>query len=105
VTIWGAAEAGDLAEVQRLVGQDPRWLNATNYYHTWPPLMYASKQGHVDVVRFFGWWTRGRPWTTKTAFGGPPSSSPARTATPPWCACCWRGGPTPPSSAPVGGLP
>jgi hypothetical protein len=28
VNIWDAAEAGDLAEVERLVGQDPGLLDA-----------------------------------------------------------------------------
>jgi ankyrin repeat protein len=39
--IWEAAEAGDLAEVQRLVGHDPGLLNAM-----------ASEEGHVGVVRW-----------------------------------------------------
>jgi ankyrin repeat protein len=53
VNIWDAAESGDLAEVQRLVGEDPGLLEAQE---DWPlggtPLMFASKGGHVGVVRW-----------------------------------------------------
>jgi ankyrin repeat protein len=49
--IWDAAEAGDLAEVQRLVGHDPRLLNAQDP-HAWTPLMWASRGGHMGVVRW-----------------------------------------------------
>jgi ankyrin repeat protein len=47
-----AAERGDLAEVQRLVGEYwPRRLNAKGLgWYT--PLEYASKEGHVEVVRW-----------------------------------------------------
>jgi ankyrin repeat protein len=49
--IWGAAEAGDLAEVQRLVGQDPGLLSARDSYE-WTPLMRAASEGRVEVVRW-----------------------------------------------------
>jgi ankyrin repeat protein len=49
--IWGAAGAGDLAEVQRLVGQDPGLLNAKGS-NTWTPLVRAAEGGHVAVVRW-----------------------------------------------------
>jgi ankyrin repeat protein len=48
---WDAAAAGDLSEVQRLVGHDPRLLNGTNYYNR-TPLMLAAEGGHVAVVRW-----------------------------------------------------
>jgi uncharacterized protein len=46
-----AAAAGDLAEVQRLVGQDPRLLNAPDDFR-WTPLMDAAEGGYVGVVRW-----------------------------------------------------
>jgi ankyrin repeat protein len=46
--IWDAAESGDLAEVQRLVGQDPGLLNARDEVAT--PLLYASQRGRIGVV-------------------------------------------------------
>jgi ankyrin repeat protein len=49
--IWDAAEAGDLGEVQRLVGDDPGLLNAKDPL-TYTPLMHASREGHVGVVRW-----------------------------------------------------
>jgi ankyrin repeat protein len=49
--IWGAAEAGDLAEVQRLVGEDPGLLNAKGPYGS-TPLMWASGRGRIEVVRW-----------------------------------------------------
>jgi uncharacterized protein len=48
--IWRAAEAGDSEEVERLVGQDPGLLDALDFPGM-TPLMYASEQGHVGVVR------------------------------------------------------
>jgi hypothetical protein len=51
MSIWDAAEAGDLAEVQRLVGQELGLLNAKDPYK-WTPLMRAADEGHVDVVRW-----------------------------------------------------
>jgi hypothetical protein len=52
--IWRAAKAGDLVEVQRLVGQDPALLNARpeDGPHRMTPLMLASEKGHVGVVRW-----------------------------------------------------
>jgi hypothetical protein len=44
-------EDGALAEVQRLVGQDPRLLNAKDYDGR-TPLMRASQSGQVEVVRW-----------------------------------------------------
>jgi hypothetical protein len=51
VDIWRAAEAGDLDEVQRLVGQDPGLLNARDGKNM-TPLMRASWGGHVEVARW-----------------------------------------------------
>jgi ankyrin repeat protein len=48
--IWDAAEAGDLGEVERLVGQDPGLLEARSLAGV-TPLMVASTEGHVEVVR------------------------------------------------------
>jgi hypothetical protein len=50
--IWGAADAGDLAEVQRLVGQNARLLNAKDRHSGSTPLTFASAKGHVEVVRW-----------------------------------------------------
>jgi ankyrin repeat protein len=49
--IWDAAKAGELAEVERLVGQDPGLLDARNDYGQ-TPLIYASREGHFGVVRW-----------------------------------------------------
>jgi ankyrin repeat protein len=49
--IWRAASEGDLAEVERLVGHDQGLLNARDA-HGQTPLMYASREGHVGVVRW-----------------------------------------------------
>jgi hypothetical protein len=51
VFIWIAARAGDLAEVERLVGQDLGQLDAKDYRGS-TPLMYASREGHVGVLRW-----------------------------------------------------
>jgi ankyrin repeat protein len=48
--ILDAAEAGDLAEVQRLVGQDASLLNARGPHLARTPLMVASQGGHMGVV-------------------------------------------------------
>jgi hypothetical protein len=64
--ISGAAEAGDLAEVQRLVGQDPRLLNARDHIER-TPLMRASAEGHVEVVRWLV--DRGAALDERTRFG------------------------------------
>jgi ankyrin repeat protein len=55
MTIWEAAEDGDLAEVQQLVGQNPGLLDAKEG-ECWTPLMYASLSGHVNVVRWLLDW-------------------------------------------------
>jgi ankyrin repeat protein len=49
--IWIAAKAGDLDEVQRLVGHDASLLNAVDR-NGYTPLMWASARGHINVV---GW--------------------------------------------------
>jgi ankyrin repeat protein len=49
--IWRAAEAGDVGEVERLVGQDPSLLDA-NTGRGRTPLIAASRSGHVGVVRW-----------------------------------------------------
>jgi uncharacterized protein len=49
--IWRAARRGDVGEVERLVGQDPGLLDATNGVGR-TALMYASEEGHVGVVRW-----------------------------------------------------
>jgi ankyrin repeat protein len=48
--IWAAVEAGDVGEVERLVGQDPGLLNATGD-ESLTPLMIVAAEGHVGVVR------------------------------------------------------
>jgi ankyrin repeat protein len=50
--IWDAAKAGDLAEVERLVGQDPGLLDAKDGFFGGAPLMLAAREGHVGVVRW-----------------------------------------------------
>jgi ankyrin repeat protein len=47
-----AAREGDLSEVQRLVGQDAGLLNARSEINRWTPLIVASVEGHVEVVRW-----------------------------------------------------
>jgi ankyrin repeat protein len=49
--IWRAAKAGDVGEVERLVGQDPGLVDATDS-DGWTPLMFAAEEGHVGVVRW-----------------------------------------------------
>jgi uncharacterized protein len=49
--IWRAAREGDVGEVERLVGQDPGLLNAKNVGGR-TPLIAASAEGHVGVVRW-----------------------------------------------------
>jgi uncharacterized protein len=48
VHIWGV---GNLAEVQRLVGQDPGLVNAKDQQAR-TPLILASRAGHAGVVRW-----------------------------------------------------
>jgi hypothetical protein len=62
--VWRAAKAGDLGEVQRLVGHDPGLLNARDVRRSdswtrkarsgagWTPLMFASAEGHLGVVQW-----------------------------------------------------
>jgi hypothetical protein len=50
--IWMAAHWGDLAEVERLVGQDAGLLDARGGPFRQTLLMYASCMGHVGVVRW-----------------------------------------------------
>jgi hypothetical protein len=45
--IWVYVDAGDVEEIERLVGQDPSLLNAGDEY-----LMLASELGHVEVVQW-----------------------------------------------------
>jgi hypothetical protein len=68
--IWRAAEAGGLAEVERLVGEDPGLLDARDRFDM-TPLMLASRGGQVGVVR----WTSGR--ALSHCLGGPPCGSRA----------------------------
>jgi ankyrin repeat protein len=49
--IWEAAKAGDVGEVERLLGQDPGVLNVTDDGGC-TPLMRACEGGHVEVVRW-----------------------------------------------------
>jgi ankyrin repeat protein len=51
MSIWDAAEAGDVGEVERLVGQDPGLLDAKNGADR-TPLMLAALEGHVGGVRW-----------------------------------------------------
>jgi uncharacterized protein len=49
--IWEAAKAGDLGEVERLVGHDPSLLDAKDGRGQ-TPLILSSEKGHVGVVRW-----------------------------------------------------
>jgi hypothetical protein len=49
--IWRAAKAGDVGEVERLVGQDPGLLDARDRLFGRTPLKHASGGGRVGVVR------------------------------------------------------
>jgi hypothetical protein len=51
VGIWRAAYDGGVREVDRLVGQNPGLLNAKDERYGQTPLMRASREGHVGVVR------------------------------------------------------
>jgi hypothetical protein len=75
--MWQAANYGDTAEVERLVGQDPGLLNARTDLEGMTPLMLASREGHVGVVRFL---------LGKEAAVNARSRFPRRTAL--WWACC-----------------
>jgi ankyrin repeat protein len=50
--IWLPAATGDLAEVERLVAQDPGLLDAKTTSSGWTALIFASQAGHVGVVRW-----------------------------------------------------
>jgi ankyrin repeat protein len=50
VNIWYAAEAGDVGEVERLLGHATGLLNARDAYGE-TALMHASAEGHVEVAR------------------------------------------------------
>jgi hypothetical protein len=50
--IGRAASMGDLAEVERLVGQEPGLLNARDGIYRQTPLMRASYWGHLAVARW-----------------------------------------------------
>jgi ankyrin repeat protein len=52
IDICRAAYDGDLAEVERLVGQDPGLLSARSGGLRPTPLRFASMKGHVGVVRW-----------------------------------------------------
>jgi ankyrin repeat protein len=52
MSIWSAAVAGDLAEVQWLVGQDPGMLDAKDGICGMTPLVVASQGGQLGVVRW-----------------------------------------------------
>jgi ankyrin repeat protein len=73
--IWKAAAAGDVGEVERLLGQDPGLLDArTDEGYT--PLMAASHFGHVSVAR----------WLLSKGAGINGRGSNGCTAL--WIACC-----------------
>jgi ankyrin repeat protein len=50
--VWIAAEEGDLAEVQNLVGQDPFLLNEHDEIRGRTPVMAACINGHLETVRW-----------------------------------------------------
>jgi ankyrin repeat protein len=51
MTIWRAAENGDMDRVEWLVRQDRGSLNARDRWNT-TPVMLASREGHVGLVRW-----------------------------------------------------
>jgi ankyrin repeat protein len=61
-----AVKRGDLDEMERLVGEDPSLLE--NAGHGWAPLVEASKQGLVEVVRWL--LDRGADIDNRDVFGG-----------------------------------
>jgi hypothetical protein len=50
--IWRAAQTGDLAEVERLVGRDAGLIDAKDGVHGVTPLILASWEGHVGLVQW-----------------------------------------------------
>jgi hypothetical protein len=48
--MWAAVAAGDVGEMERLVGEDPGLVNA-RIGRGYTPLMLASLKGHMEVVR------------------------------------------------------
>jgi ankyrin repeat protein len=52
MNVWDAAEAGNLAEVQRLVGEDPSRLNTQHGPLRMTPVVSASRGGRVEVVQW-----------------------------------------------------
>jgi ankyrin repeat protein len=73
--IWEAARVGDLAEVKRLVGQDPGIFDAKLDGHGPTPLMWAIVGGHTGVVR----------WLVDRGAAIDVEDREGRTAL--WCAC------------------
>jgi uncharacterized protein len=68
MSIWHAAAAGDLAEVKRLVRQEPGLLNAEYGDSGMTPLMLASEKGHLEVVRWLV--DKGAALNEQQMFGG-----------------------------------
>jgi uncharacterized protein len=52
MSIWSAAAAGNLADVQRLVGEDLRLLDRSETTFSLTPLLHAASKGHWEVVRW-----------------------------------------------------
>jgi ankyrin repeat protein len=52
MNFWTAAHAGDLAEVEALLGHDPSLLDARDDVTGWTALMTSSAVGQAAVVRF-----------------------------------------------------
>lgn len=51
--IWDAAERGSLPAVISYFKEDPNNINKRNEsFHSYTPLMYASRKGHANIVRF-----------------------------------------------------
>jgi hypothetical protein len=67
MSILEAVQMHNFAEVEQLVGQDPGLLNATDD-HGWSPLMWASQDGRVCMVRFL--LDKGAPINHRSICGG-----------------------------------
>jgi ankyrin repeat protein len=52
MSLWAAAREGDLGEIERLVGQDRGLLDVIEEASGWTPLILASWEGRVKVVRY-----------------------------------------------------